>query len=399
MIQIGRLIVSLVAFGYPGLVLAEPTSTGPWDVKALQMASVKPEWGETLGMAREVYYPGETYQGKATRVFAYYSRPKGDGPFPAVVLVHGGGGKAFSKWTEHWADRGYCALAMDLSGNGPKGRLPDGGPDQSDDNKFRDFSDKDVRDMWTYHAVAAVLRGHTMLTSFAEVDKNKVAVTGISWGGYLTCIIAGLDDRLKAAVPVYGCGYLHENSVWKEPRFDKMDDTRRDRWARAFDPSVYLPRVKCPILFLNGTNDFAYPLDSYQKCYQLVKSSRTLSIRVRLPHGHIWTFGEVDAFIDSHCKAGEALPEIAPMQRDNDTVSARVTTKGKLRGAQLNYAVAVGPWSKREWKSVTAKLEGNSVVGKLPADRPIVYYLAVTDGRGLEVSSPHESLPAGETKK
>jgi len=29
-------------------------------------------------------------------------------------------------------------------------------------------------------------------------------VTGISWGGYLTCIVAGIDDRLKAAVPVYG---------------------------------------------------------------------------------------------------------------------------------------------------------------------------------------------------
>lgn len=31
---------------------------------------------------------------------------------------------------------------------------------------------------------------------------------------YMTCIAAGLDNRFKAAVPVYGCGFLHENSVW-----------------------------------------------------------------------------------------------------------------------------------------------------------------------------------------
>src|SRR5205807_6544304 len=123
--------------------------------------TVKPEWGADVGKAREVYYPGEPYKGKPTRVFAYYAKPTGDGPFPAVVLVHGGGGKAFREWAEHWAGRGYCALAMDLAGKGPKGRLPDGGPDQSDDVKFRDFGDRDVRDRWTYHAVAAVLRGHT----------------------------------------------------------------------------------------------------------------------------------------------------------------------------------------------------------------------------------------------
>jgi cephalosporin-C deacetylase-like acetyl esterase len=214
---------------------------GPWDVKALKAAEVKPEWGKESGEAKEVFYPGEPYKGKPTRVFAYYAKPAirttRDDPFPAVLLVHGGGGKAFQAWAEHWAARGYCALAMDLSGNGPNGRLEDGGPDQSDDTKFRDFDDKTVRDMWTYHAIAAIIRGHNLLRSLPEVDKDKIAVTGISWGGYLTCIVAGVDDRLKAAVPVYGCGFLHENSVWKESRFDKVGAERRTRWVDTFDPS------------------------------------------------------------------------------------------------------------------------------------------------------------------
>src|SRR5262249_50677231 len=128
-------------------------STGPWDIKALQAADVKPDWCKPVGGAREVYYAGEDDQRKSTRVFAYFAKPaKGTGPFPTVLLVHGGGGKAFPKWAEHWAGRGYCALAMDLSGHGPDGKLPDGGPDQSDEVKFRDFTAATVRDMWTYHA-------------------------------------------------------------------------------------------------------------------------------------------------------------------------------------------------------------------------------------------------------
>lgn len=248
--------------------------TGPWDVPALQKAKVEPSWAETSNGVKQVYYPGENYKGKPTKIFAYYGKPEGQGPFPAVLLVHGGGGKAFSDWVKHWNNRGYCALAMDLAGNGPNGRLPDGGPGQGDEEKFNDFTADNLKDMWTYHAVAAVLRGHSMIASFPEVDRNKVAVTGISWGGYLTCIIAGLDDRLKAAVPVYGCGYLHENSVWKENRLDKMEVVRREKWVRNFDPSSYLSGVTCPIMFINGTNDFAYPLDSYKKCYDLVKEKK-----------------------------------------------------------------------------------------------------------------------------
>ncbi len=364
---------------------------GPWDVKALKAAVVKPTWGETVGKSREVYYPGELLAGKPTRVFAYYSKPAGDGPFPAVLLVHGGGGKAFREWAEHWSKRGYCALAMDLAGSGPKGRLADGGPDQSDDIKFRDFTAKTSRDMWTYHAVAAVFRGHSLLASLPEVDRSRVAVTGISWGGYLTCIVAGLDDRLKAAVPVYGCGFLHESSVWK-PRMDEMPAAHRERWVKAFDPSRYLPGVKCPILFLNGTNDFAYPLDSYQKCFDLVTGPRTLSVRVRLPHGHIWTFGEVDAFIDSHLKKGDPLPTLGKLTREGNKASATLEMKGKAKAAHLHYASANGPWQKREWKSIPAEVAEGRITAKLPSARPLVYYLAVTDGRGLEVSTTHEVL-------
>jgi dienelactone hydrolase len=373
--------------------------TGPWDVETLQQVP-ETTWGAIKGLVQEVYYASEPYEGKPTRVFAYYGRPEGSGPFPAVLLVHGGGGKAFADWADHWAKRGYVALAMDLSGNGPNtndsqdpaGRLKDGGPREDDLFIFRDFTDNDIRDMWTYHAVAAVLRGHALLASREEVDARRVAVTGISWGGYLTCILAGLDDQLKAAVPVYGCGFLHENSFWVEPQFSKMTDVRRQRWVENFDPSRYLGRAKCPMLFVDGTCDFAYPLDSLQKSYNLVKTPVTLSVKINRPHGHIWTFPEVDAFIDSCLKDGQPLPTISAMTTANGTVSARVTSLVPMVNAELDYTTDTGPWQDRKWKTIPAEIKGNSVTATLPSKGSLVYYLYVTDQRGLAVSTPHAEL-------
>lgn len=371
--------------------------TNLWNVPELQKKEVKPAWGPTSGLVREVTYPGEPLAGKPTTVFAYYGRPAtGNGPFPAVLLVHGGGGKAFAAWAEHWAKRGYCALAMDLGGNGPSGRLPDGGPDQSDVTKFRSFNAATARDMWTYHAVADVMLGHNLLRSMPEVDTNRIAVTGISWGGYLTCIVAGIDDRLKAAVPVYGCGFLHENSAWKESRLDIKSSEERARWVQYFDPSSYLSGVKCPILFLNGTNDFAYPMDSYQKCFDLVPVTRVLSVRVRLPHGHIWTFGEVDAFIDSHLRGGQPLPILGNLIRKDESVSATVVSAAALKSVQLHYAVAAGPWQKREWKSTPGLHKEGTISARLPSERPLVCELSVTDNRGLEVTTRHLILTAAD---
>ncbi|MHC4568534.1 MAG: alpha/beta hydrolase family protein, partial [Planctomycetota bacterium] len=243
-------------------------ATTPWDLVAL---SEPPdyEWSDRDSPVRALYYSGGPYKGKPTRVFAYYASPAtlnrtspADKTFPAVVLVHGGGGTAFDQWAELWAKRGYAAIAMDLAGCGPKReRLDDGGPGQSDNEKFGAI-DEPVENQWTYHAVANVILAHSLIRSFEGVDASRTAVTGISWGGYLTCIVAGLDNRFKAAVPVYGCGYLHENSTWLG-RFEKMTPEQKDKWVRLWDPSMYVGSAAMPVFFVNGTNDFAYPLDSY----------------------------------------------------------------------------------------------------------------------------------------
>ena len=262
------LCVSLL-FGLP----LSAADTGPWNLTALRKPP-KVEWVDKDGSLRKLYYESEPFGGKPTRVFAYYAKPeKAKGKSPAMVLVHGGGGTAFAEWAELWAKRGYVAIAMDLSGRGPDGkRLPDGGPGQDDGSKLP-LKKTDLKEMWTYHAVAAVIRATACCARCRTSMPTRTGITGISWGGYLTCLVAGLDDRFKVAVPVYGCGFLDENSVWL-PTFEKMPEDWRKTWVANFDPSSFIKNAKMPMLFVNGTNDFAYPLDSYQKTYRLVKDRR-----------------------------------------------------------------------------------------------------------------------------
>ena len=370
-------------------------STGPWNVAALQKSAPVATWGAKTALVQEVWYAGEPSHGKPTRIFAYLGRPKkGKGPYPAMLLVHGGGGKAFQDWATHWANRGYVALAMDLSGNGPDGRLPDGGPDQSDATKFRNFAETEVKEMWTYHAVAAVIRGHSLLAAQHEVDPARIGITGISWGGYLPCIVAGIDDRLKVAVPVYGCGFLHENSAWKNTSLAAMNADSRVRWTTLFDPSQYLSGVNCPILFLNGSNDFAYPMDSYRRSYDLVGPNlRTVSVKVGLKHGHYWEFSEVDSFVNSVLAGGMPLPKLSRLQVTGNHAAARVRFKVPLKKAELHYTTDGGDWQKREWQTVDAEFKGRKVAARLPVERPLVCYFSVTDERDLQVSTDHAELP------
>jgi dienelactone hydrolase len=401
----------LLTFALPALLAptlhAAERHTGPWNMAELKLAP-KAEFGEPDGLVREVYYENASYRGKPTRVFAYYAKPQGKGPFPAMLCVHGGGGKAFREWAELWAQRGYAALAMDTAGHGPGGegktpgpRLPDGGPDQDDNGKFGSFNLDTVSDMWTYHAVAAVVRGHSLLASLPEIDKDRIGITGISWGGYLTSIVTGIDDRLKVSIPVYGCGYLGEDSAWLS-RFAAMSAAQRELWLDQFDPSRYLPGATCPMLWVNGTNDFAYPMGSYQKSYRLPKSSVTLCIRVRMPHGHPsgWSPVEIGLFADSVLRDGTPLPQIDDSKLGNGRPAASYRSATPITVGELHYTTDVGPWQKRNWQSVAATLRpasGSANSGiveapQLPAARPIVFFLSITDDRGAFVSSPHVQL-------
>lgn len=376
------------------------TAAGLWDVARLLGSPPASEFGATEGLTRQVWYEGEPLAGRPTRIFAWLGQPdpaKTSGPVPGVLLVHGGGGKAFQEWARHWAERGYFALAMDTSGQGPDGqRHRDAGPNQDDASKFTNFTDAGARDTWTYHAIAAVLKGHALLASQAGVDPSRIGITGISWGGYLTCLTAGLDPKLKAAVPVYGCGFLGDNSYWRDRSLAAMSQDARERWLRLLDPSQTLANSTCPVLFLNGTHDFAYPPDSYRKTFNLVpEDRRTVSLRVDLDHGHIWTFPEVDAFLDSHLKPGDAPPpltKLGSLRLDGLAVTAPVLSGPAPVSAGLHVTSGTGKWQTRAWKTLPATVSGSTLSASLPDEKPLTFFLTAKDSRGFITSTPWQDL-------
>lgn len=388
--------------------------TTPWNLNELSRPPAY-EWVVADSPVRSLMYAGEHYHGKPTRVFAYYATPgtlQGnaalDQKLPAVVLIHGGGGTAFREWAELWANRGYAAIAMDLAGSRPvegkdahraenRTRLDDGGPNQSDVEKFGSIDDP-PEDQWPYHAVANAIRAHSLIRSFPEVDVQRTAATGISWGGYLTCIVAGVDDRFAAAVPVYGCGYLHENSVWLD-RFAKMTPEQKTRWVVLWDPSQYLPAVSMPILFVNGTNDFAYPLDSYMKSFDAVPGRKQLRATVNLPHGHPqgWAPAEIALFIDQHLNHGPALPVVGDPKIENGKVRLLCRSPLKLASAALHYTIDTAAINKREWKTEPGTIEDVEVVITAPPDSATAWFVTVTDERGAVISS-RIVIPSNTTK-
>ena len=375
-----------------------------WDLEALSNAPAEypaPDFDEPG--VRALFFAGLPYQGKETRVFAWAGMP--DAPegtqVPGMVLVHGGGGTAFAEWVRLWTGRGYAAIAMDTCGCVPRGEYGNwerhefGGPPGW--GGF-DQIDEPLGDQWTCHAVADVILAHSLLRSMPGVDPERTGITGISWGGYLTCITAGADNRFKLAVPVYGCGYLGDNSAWLDT-FKKMGDEQAAQWLAQWDPSVYLPHATMPMLWVTGTNDFAYPMDSLQKSYRLPRGPHTLCIRPRMPHGHGGAGEnpeEIHVLAESILRGGAPLIHVTEQGRDGQDVWLRYEGGREVTWATLHYTRDSGKWQDRNWEETPATLdaEAQRVTAALPVGAT-VYYLNLTDTEGHVVSSEHEVLPAG----
>lgn len=373
-----------------------------WDLSSL--SNVPKSSPTTVASAKDVtsvFYEGLPWHRKPTRVFAYYGIPKTpEGTkAPGMVLVHGGGGTAFDAWVRLWNSRGYAAIAMDTCGCVPVGaysnwkRHDAGGP--AGWGGF-DQLDEPAEDQWTYHAIADVILAHSLLRSLPRVDASRIGVTGISWGGYLTCIVSGVDSRFRFAAPVYGCGFLGDDSAWLSD-FQKMGAEKSTRWLAWWDPSVRLRQTNMPMLWVTGTNDFAYPMDSLQKSYRLTRDSHTVCLRVRMPHGHGGAGenpAEILAFADAQFGRGQPLAKITAQGRNAGRAWATFDAASSIERAELNYTCQSGKWQDRKWETIPAKIDhaARKVAVQLPPG-VVAYYLNLIDKRGLIVSTEHETIP------
>ncbi|PYE56456.1 S9 family peptidase [Deinococcus yavapaiensis] len=204
--------------------------------------------------AESVWYESEG----GARVHALLHAPRGDGPFPALVHVHGGPTaqffRGFDLLTQFLVSRGFVVLSPNIRGSTGYG-VP-----------WRDANIKD----WGGDDLEDVVAGARFLKSRPNVDSQRVGVFGGSFGGYMSYFAAvRKPDEFKVSVPIVGITDLHrlyeDNSrvmpqlgyYFRSMMGDPLEDA--DLW-RDRSAITHAANLKAKMLILHGANDPRCPL-------------------------------------------------------------------------------------------------------------------------------------------
>lgn len=381
--------ICLINFSLPAMSQVKGSL---WDVKYIN--DVPSCTAKKSGSVTEIIYTALEYRGQPKKVFAYYSTPgmlsrdtKTDINLPAIILVHGGTGTAYSEWVKMWAAKGYAAFAMDLRGRDPSGKKIEGGFDEttSDMPVYKLY--EPVSEQFLYQAVGDVIVAHNLLRSFKEVDASRIALCGISWGAVVSLITSGVDQRFRAVVPIYGSGYFPTSKL---QALQGLSAAKKQVWIRQYDPKQYVSKATMPVLFVNGTNDNNFYLDSYAKTYALAKN-KNLSIQIGMKHSHEDGFKipEPYAFVNSYFKQEPPLALIGkPAVRRNKTVS-KIRNNVPVARAYLNYTTDTAAiLMDRKWQQSDAVVKRRKIITPRIPGSATMWFVSAQDKRGFITTAP-----------
>jgi carboxymethylenebutenolidase len=188
--------------------------------------------------------------------------PYGVGPFPTVIFCHGSYGgadtihhplKQTSLLGPVFAKKGYIFLVLFRRGVG----LSQGQGENSSElmnNAFKEKGQEERNKVQLQHLETDQLQdmipGVTFLRRRKDVDTNRMAVMGHSFGGSLALLLAENDHRLKAVVAFSPAGYS-----WN------LSPQLRTRLISA------VKNITAPVMITHAQNDYSsttpgYALDS-----------------------------------------------------------------------------------------------------------------------------------------
>ena len=141
---------------------------------------------------------------------------------------------------------------------------------------------------------------------------------------------------------------------------------------------------------MNGTNDVHYPLDSYQKSYDVVPGQKQMRIEVNMRHGHPpgWAPQEIGLFIDSFCRNGTPLPIPGAAVTEDGKIRLLYTNAVPLKSATLHYTTDMGLRSNRVWQSLPTEIVGDEVTAPTPPADANTWFIALTDERNAMTTTP-----------
>lgn len=193
----------------------------------------------------------ETVAEDGTRVRGWLLLPDGasaDAPAPLLLWIHGGPLSSWNAWSWRWAPllaaaRGYAVL------------LPD--PALSTGYGL-DFIARGWNS-WGGKPYTDLLSITDAVESRSDIDENRTAAMGGSFGGYMANWIAGHTDRFRAIVT--------HASLWALDQFAGTTDSS-EYWQRIFtdeamienSPHRFVRDIRTPLLVVHGDKDYRVPV-------------------------------------------------------------------------------------------------------------------------------------------
>jgi hypothetical protein len=387
------------------------------------------EWEQDAVVCRVVRYRVGVFKGKPATMVGFYCFLEGAVKLPALLQIHGGGQSASFETAFADAKNGYASLSLNWGGNklhfgrakvaydGPNtdwGALDATHPQQRNNNHH--FAGPLVPDDFTldpvesprnsnwFIVVLAARRGITFLEQQPEVDPERIGVYGLSMGGKLTTNVAGIDGRVKAAVPSCGGGGVILESQADLPGCVKSKQTDLELACIADNP--YLARLSCPILWLSPTNDFHAVIDNMAVNWASLPDDRVrFSIAPHLNHRHTDDHAITQQlWFDQHLKGGFSMPKTPRLTVDLHTpdgiptVSVDPDASQPIKHADIYYSTNSHTLT-RFWRDGRAERQGDRWVARCPVmtlDEPFFAYANVT----YELPERYRSvaLPPGQSQ-
>ena len=348
---------------------------------------------------KAIYFDALPYEGKNTRAYAWLGLPKKTvGKVPGVVLVHGGGGSAFKEWVQHWNRNGFAAISMAVEGQTDRKISKEGqkkawekhqwaGPSRV--GVFGDSS-KELKNQWMYHAVSQTILANSLLRSLPEVEDEQVGLMGVSWGGIISSIVLGIDQRFAFTIPVYGCGYLNEADNHYKPAL-----SNNNVYLKGWEAGHRLSLATMPVLWLSWPGDKHFPMEILKKSYDQCGSENMVSLVPNMGHGHgsAWSRPESYAFAKSVLARGKIWCERLESGVLQNQLFAKFKTDRELDSATLVHSTDDGYTGHRKWTETPIRLLKKD--GIWLADWPLPesttgWYINV-ESDGLIVSSEYHS--------
>jgi dipeptidyl aminopeptidase/acylaminoacyl peptidase len=256
------------------------------------LTSLNEELAGAAAVAEHREYVWQSFDGLEIQGLLYLPRDRPDTPLPLVVYVHGG---PTSAWTaqyalSHWlllAQAGYAVLLPNPRGSSGRGQ-------EFARANLGEMGGGDFQD---------ILAGVDALVSDGIVDTDRVAITGGSYGGFMSSWAITQSDRFAASIPYavvtdwtsfhYTTNIGHFDVLFMQGRPDDPEGPY-PKWS----PVFHARNVKTPTLILHGAEDLCTPLPQATEFYNaLVEAGCEVELVIYPREGHGWT--ERDHLLDS----------------------------------------------------------------------------------------------------